>query len=298
MLGILLLSSMMMFQDGSTTKPVQNPDYKQDQKQYEKQDEWQDKKKDQKQYEKQDKKDYQKKDQSQSEYGYKGISDEARELFLAADKATKSVMSAKYDCVREATGALASKVSTVKVHVLLASYEDGSLNIAVSGMSYGTKDGQPYVVKSKGAMTAEGAVRVDFTNEAIFEGPANVQALQPLSAAIVQEFGHPAPFSKDEINAAAATIEGTAFVGEVLCDVVWVDYGPNANNAQARWYFGTEDHLPRRVERLRPVDGRAGALVQTLYHLEVNFEVEESMFAIDRPEGFTVQEIDLSKFDD
>ena len=60
MLGVLLLSSMMMFQDGSTTKPVQKPDYKQDQKQYEKQD--------QKQYEKQDKKDYEKKVQSEGEY--------------------------------------------------------------------------------------------------------------------------------------------------------------------------------------------------------------------------------------
>ncbi len=284
MLGVLLLSSMMMFQDGTTTKPVTKPEQKQDHKQ--KEGEWQ------------KKKDYEKKVQSKDEYEVKGISDEARELFLAADKATKSVASAKYDCVREATGALAAKVATVKVHVLLASYEDGSLNIAVSGMSYGMKEGQPHIVKSKGAMTAEGAVRIDYTSEAIIEGPANVQALQPLSAAIVQEFGHPAPFSKDEINAAAATVEGTAFVGEVLCDVVWVDYGPEANNAQARWYFGTEDHLPRRVERLRPVDGRAGALVQTLYNLKVNFDVEESMFAIDRPEGFTVQEIDLSKFAD
>ena len=160
------------------------------------------------------------------------------------------------------------------------------------------KEGKPHVVRSKGAMTAEGAVRVDFTSEAIIEGPANVQALQPLSAAIVQEFGHPTPFSNDEINAAAAVVEGTSFVGEVLCDVVWVDYGPNANNTQARWYFGKEDHLPRRVERLRSVDGRAGATVQTLYNLKVNFDVEESMFAIDRPEGFTVQELDLSKFAD
>ena len=282
MLGVLLLSSMMMFQDGSTTKPVQKPDYKQDQKQYEKQ----------------DKKDYEKKVQSEGEYEYAGVSDEARKIFLAADKATKSVSSAKYYCVREATGAQASRVSTVKVHVLLATYEDGSLNIAVSGMAYATGKGEPRIVKSKGAMTVEGAVRIDYTKQAIIQGPANVQVLQPLSAGIVQEFGHPTPFSKDEINAAAAVVEGSAYVGDVLCDVVWVNYGPEANNTQARWYFGTEDHLPRRVERLRPINGRAGALVQTLYDLKVNFDVEESMFAIDRPEGFTVQEIDLSKFDD
>lgn len=278
MLGVLLLSSMMMFQDGSTTKPAEKPDYKQGQKQEEKA--------------------YEKKVHSEGEYELKGISDEARELFLAADKATKAVSSAKYDCVRESTGAQASKASTVKVHVILATYEDGSLNIAVSGFAYSTGKGEPRITKSKGAMTVEGAVRIDYTSEAIILGPANVQVLQPLSAGIVQEFGHPTPFSKDEINAAAAVVEGTAFVGEVLCDVVWVDYGPMANNTKARWYFGTEDHLPRRVERLRPIDGRAGALVQTLYNLKVNFDVEESMFAIDRPEGFTVQEIDLSKFAD
>lgn len=61
------------------------------------------------------------------------------------------------------------------------------------------------------------------------------------------EFFHPTPFS-DELNGRSQTYEGTKEVGGVVCDVVYVKY--QMQGLEARWYFGQEDHLPRRVDRI------------------------------------------------
>ncbi len=227
-----------------------------------------------------------------------GVTGEARELFLLADEATRSVHSATFDMVREGTGSQASLNMLLKAHVVIALDEDGGRKIAISGMAYGVDgDGEATVTKSQGALTADGARMLDYASETLIEGPPNVQVFGPLAGANFQEFGHPAPFTQDETNGVAANYEGQAFVGEILCDVVWVRYA-NATNTEARWYFGAEDHLPRRVERLRPIDGVAGAQVQTMFNLKVNTKVDPALFAIDSPEGFTVRTIDPSAFVD
>jgi hypothetical protein len=270
MIETLLLSTIIMYQDGgATSKPDQEAKYAEKSK-------------------------AEKSNEEASEST--GVTGEARELFLMADEATRAVKTVRFDVVREGTGSQAAMNSTVKAHVVMKMGEEGARSIAMSGMVYQINDGEPQVIKTQGAMNAEGARRLDYENEALVEGPANISLFGPIASANFQEFGHPTPFSQDEVNGADATIEGRAFVGEVLCDVVWVDYGPNANNAQARWYFGAEDHLPRRVERLNTFNGNAGAIVQTLYNLQVNFKVDETMFAIYTPDGFTVQTIDPGAF--
>ncbi len=227
-----------------------------------------------------------------------GVTGAAREIFLAADEATRAVKRVKYDCVVEGTGCQAPRVNTVKAHVITMVNGEGDMSLAMAGMAFHVDGEEAYIIKTKGALTADGAQRIDYDNEAVMTGPPNLAVLAPLNSAFFQEFSHPTPFSQDEINGRAAKVEGRSFIGDVLCEVVWIDYGAGANNTQARWYFGIEDHLPRRVERLRPMDGMAGAFVQSIYNLEVDVKIDESMFWLETPEGYSVQEIDSSRFGD
>lgn len=227
-----------------------------------------------------------------------GVTGAAREIFLAADEATRAVKRVKYDCVVEGTGCQAPRVNTVKAHVITMVNGEGDMSLAMAGMAFHVDGEEAHIIKTKGALTADGARKIDYDNEAVMTGPPNLAVLAPLNSAFFQEFSHPTPFSQDEINGRAAKVEGRSFIGDVLCEIVWIDYGAGANNTQARWYFGIEDHLPRRVERLRPMNGMAGAFVQTIYNLEVDVKIDESMFWLETPEGYSVQEIDASRFGD
>lgn len=233
-----------------------------------------------------------------------GVTEEALELFLLADKATRAVRTVSYDSFFEFTGSMAGfGTAECRAHVVMKFDEEGGRSVSISGLSNFIQDDGSHVYKMHLAINEDGARRVDYENGTLItderiEGTAPSSAFGWLGTANIVEFGHPAPFSQDEPNAFEAKVEGQTFIDGVLCDVVWVDYGPSNNNAQARWYFGAEDHLPRRVARLRPQDGLPGALVRSLHNLKVNFEVDESLFALDHPEDFKLESIIAAGFND
>ena len=80
---------------------------------------------------------------------------------------------------------------------------------------------------------------------------------------------------------------GTKKVNGVECDVIHVVYR-NAV-AQARWYFGRKDHLPRRVDWTRP----GSTLVLSLSDLDVKPKLDADTFAIEVPEGHKVRHLGL-----
>ena len=61
------------------------------------------------------------------------------------------------------------------------------------------------------------------------------------------------------------------------------------NNSRTRWYFGVQDHLPRRFERLRRFDDEMGAIVLTLSNLETDVSTDDASFKLDVPEGYQVK---------
>lgn len=100
------------------------------------------------------------------------------------------------------------------------------------------------------------------------------------SSGLMIEFVHPTPF-QDEIDADSQKLEGTETIGGVKCDVVYVVYSGAA--AEARWFFGQKDHLPRRVERVFPGQGR---LVTEVLDLDVKTKVAPEVFVLKAPKGF------------
>ena len=89
----------------------------------------------------------------------------------------------------------------------------------------------------------------------------------------MREFLHPTPFS-DELNGDSRKYEGKKKIGDSECHVIHVVY--SGGQGEARWYFGTKDNLPHRVDRLFG----GGARVLELTKLDTSPEFKEGHFKV------------------
>lgn len=108
--------------------------------------------------------------------------------------------------------------------------------------------------------------------------------LKPAVHLYMIEFFHPTPF-QDERGAKTARYEGVVEVEGIACDVVYVEYRQRAPDA--RWFFGREDSLPRRVERIFDRFGTKGATVLIVADLEISPDLDQDMFTPRCPRRFT-----------
>ncbi len=123
--------------------------------------------------------------------------------------------------------------------------------------------------------------------------PGGRQLLRHGRFLLMTEFIHPTPFS-DEINAKKATYEGQKEIDGVPCHVVYVVY---QNNTESRWFFGKEDFLPRRVDRI--LSGTKGsAQVLVVSNLDTNPTMDIGTFRLELPEGFEERLFDPDSFGD
>lgn len=183
------------------------------------------------------------------------------ELLKKADAATRAVRAVEYEGELYGTGALKDRIPRVR-GTLKVKHGKRSLLDAVAGRAGGVQvlrfDGtirspgndEPIAVK---IVTDGKQVSCINETEKTFVQGKSAQVRGVLSAVNMfqmQEYLYPTPFS-DEIEAKVARHEGAKRVGKVKCDVVFVVY---QNDSKSRWYFGREDHLPRRVDRIANVD--------------------------------------------
>jgi thiol-disulfide isomerase/thioredoxin len=109
--------------------------------------------------------------------------------------------------------------------------------------------------------------------------------LQASSFAAMAEYAIPDPFLA-EIEADSVAYEGVDTVAGVPCDVVYVIYQGGA--ADARWWFGQEDRLPRKVER-GGIGAAQGTQVIELTRLVPEAAFDEASFVLSPPDSsFTV----------
>jgi thiol-disulfide isomerase/thioredoxin len=104
------------------------------------------------------------------------------------------------------------------------------------------------------------------------------ELISPAYWVYMREFLHKTPFS-DEINAKSVKYEGEQLVGDVACHVVYVVY---ANDTESRWYFGKDDNLPRRVDRI----SARGDTALVVTELKVAPEFGAETFHPRCPEGY------------
>jgi thiol-disulfide isomerase/thioredoxin len=83
-----------------------------------------------------------------------------------------------------------------------------------------------------------------------------------------------------------ARSEGREIVEGVPCDVVYVEWGPEANDVKARLFLGADDHLPRRIQWIWATAPAEGGLSQTFADLRVNRELAPGLFATEIPASY------------
>ncbi len=92
-----------------------------------------------------------------------------------------------------------------------------------------------------------------------------------------------------ELDAPALRYDGQAFVNGILCHIVYVDYADTVGLVDAWWFFGVDDHLPRKILRPKPDDDATWGEVMTLADLQVNVTPEASAFVLEAPEDYEVK---------
>ncbi len=94
------------------------------------------------------------------------------------------------------------------------------------------------------------------------------------------------------IDTGSAAYEGRKNIEGAECDVVLVEYTPrtpaNAKAQTVRWYLGSDDNLPRRLEYPLKIEragqpSEDGGVMVTLAQLQPDTPLESSMFRIDGP---------------
>ncbi len=214
------------------------------------------------------------------------------DILRRADKATKAVSAVAYEAEYRGEGQIADRVPRV-VGRLQAREPKKSLISRIVG---GSSARESLRIEAKVRMPgdkervlklATDGVRIAVVDEkseiyTYGQRPEAEELLEPAGRLFMLEFLHPTPFS-DELNGKSVEYEGVQDVEGVKCHVIYVVY---ANDSESRWYFGCEDYLPRRVDRIIKAPGIEGATVLTVAKLDVQPKLEPQDFALERPKGF------------
>lgn len=234
-----------------------------------------------------------------------GNGPDVMEILKKADAATRAVKAVAYQGELYGTGALKNRVPHVK-GTLKVKQGKRSLLGTLTGQASGCplirfegtvlEPGATEEVALKVATDGKRGYRLREKEAAFVQGelPAADDLLRPAYAIYMREYLYPTPFS-DELEGKSARYEGTKEIGGVQCHVVYVVY---QDDSESRWYFGKEDYLPRRVDRIskrrssagevRPKDDDAkteDAQVMTLTLLDTNPTFAKDEFRLKRPKG-------------
>lgn len=207
------------------------------------------------------------------------------EILKKVDAAAKAVKGAKYDITVEGTGAMASRIGKLTASVIMTGYSgntpekyfvDAKITLPNTDkprrISAGSDNDMFYIVDHQGKIAYEDL------------DPAVMgQAGRGIRMAWTLEFTHPNPFS-DELNGQSQELKGSEIIGGEDCYIVHVVY---AGTQAATWSFSKKDFLPRRRIDHRNIGGESGTTVRTMTNLVVDPKVDDAVFKLKLPEGYT-----------
>jgi len=218
---------------------------------------------------------------------------DVRAILRKADAATKAVKAVSYEAEYYGVGDLAQRYGHVRGSLQARQGDRGFWGqlfggasrrslMRIKGVRTTPNSGKahPFDVATDGKQV----VSIEADGKLFIHGklPGAAALLQPAQQLLMLEYLHPRPF-RDEINARTARHEGTKKIGGVDCDVIYVVY---QNRSESRWYFGREDSLPRRVDRISSRRDVKGAVVLTLSKLDVKPDFDDDTFRPNCPEGY------------
>ncbi len=216
-----------------------------------------------------------------------GKDPKAVKILETADAATKACNKVHYKAKLTPSAQLASFVPPCEGEVWMAGKSKSQVDpfdkLRIQGklkpgegeteLTLGCGDGKYFAVDPKNKK-----VHVDIT--------VNVwgAAARSLAGVAMREFCHPTPFS-DELNGDVIELREKTKVGDEECDVIHIIY--RDAQGEATWYFSTKDHLPRRVDRVIPIQGSAKeTLTVELTGLTEDAKMPDDAFTPVVPEGY------------
>ena len=210
------------------------------------------------------------------------------EILKKVDAAAKAVKAVKYDATFKPLGASIAQGSEVEGSVVMSGWTGGGLEkflFEVTVKNAGSSDEQKVTAGGNGEeffvidhKTKTAYVDIDPAVLGRIGGRArNLQTV---------EFLHPTPFN-DEIVGQKQELTGSKKIGGEDCYEVHVVY---VNNRQeAIWHFSKKDFLPRG--RMDINKDESGTIVRQsqrfLTNLEVDPKLDDSLFKVKVPEGYT-----------
>lgn len=211
------------------------------------------------------------------------------EIVKKADAATKAVKAVSFRAERISLSDDEERAPGAKAKVQAKIVKRGEFpQINIKGIAAGRSgDG-----KQKFQIISDGkeSMMVDFKEKKAQkrDAPSNLSVFfqDPRLGLFMVEYAHETPF-QDEIDADARKYEGTKKIGDVECHVIHVTY--SGGQGVARWYFGTKDGLPRRVDRI------AGNFALVLTDVNTKPEFDDDTFALKAPEGIEVASAERPK---
>lgn len=191
------------------------------------------------------------------------------------DAATKAANSVSYDAKVWGEGDAKDMTPQIRAKVSAKARPDEQvpfLRVEVKLSGSAADDAHEYLLITDGKMVMH--VNKDDNETTIEDIASGLRLLrQPMQLVWMQEFFHPKPFS-DELNGDSRKYEGTKKIGDTECHVIHVVY--KDAQGESRWYFGKQDNLPHRVDRI--FDG--GTRVLELTHVNIKPAFDETTFQV------------------
>ncbi len=190
-------------------------------------------------------------------------------LMQAADSATAAVGAVEYDFALSGTGDLESVIPPFTGSVMAGRPGESGYPLMLVLFTPDTLESGDILPELAVASDGDSAWVMDRSGMALTRGSLDSggsDLLEFAFYALMIEFVVDDPFLS-EIEADSIAFEGTDSVAGVPCDVVYVVYQGGVESA--RWFIGSDDHLPRRVERIGSEEGMEGSQVLEISNLAV-----------------------------
>jgi len=213
-----------------------------------------------------------------------GDAPSANEVLQKADAAIKAVHAVSYKVKVEPGGSAVGLAPEAEGQGYMSGW-DGAGPAKFYGRVKSTRQGE--TVEVEGGGDGESYFLIDHTGKKAYEDidplvlGRSGNLLRGLGMA---EYVHAAPFD-DELRAERAELQGTEDVGGVLCHKVHVVYSGGVG--ESTWFFGVDDHLPRRrIRHFTNPEGEAGAVTITISDLSIDPKADPKLFKLSLPEGY------------
>lgn len=219
---------------------------------------------------------------------------DARVLLQQAEQSMRGLRSVSYSARRWSTGSLALSTPDVRGRVAIDGFslgsEPSSWTFGLRGTRIGGSDGVAHeftTVSRDGTLIA-----VRHATREVLEGHAQDadEVLPDGGEWMLTWLRHWSKLvSGPVLGDGTADVEwlGRRTVGEVLCDVVRVDYNADQSLRHAWLYLAPADRLPRRVDVQYGTEGaEVGFAILELSDMQVNQAIDPGAFRWSLPPGF------------